>query len=111
MKSGHVRTPETDSSTVFGRSTAQPAASNRAEKEAKHPEEASVKNTFIPQPPAAVSPDEAKFQEIYSHLKTVLLVSILCIAIVIILYYLEQQNDWVTTINTKMNNISKGWKW
>lgn len=44
------------------------------------------------------NPDKLKFQEILTHLKTVMLVSILCLAIVGSLYFLELKIHWVDQI-------------
>jgi len=55
--------------------------------------------------------DEAKSQEIFRHLKTVLTVSVACLLILTLLYYFERQYDWVNLINLKIKDVLANWNW
>lgn len=55
--------------------------------------------------------DKAKSREIYSHLRTVITVSISCLVILGALYYFERQHDWVNGINLHIKGAMDNWNW
>lgn len=71
-----------------------------------------ITNFGVSIPDSEVVPfEKAKSQEIFTHLGTVLTVSVACLVILGILYYLERQVDWVNMINLKINGIVSRLNW
>jgi len=107
-RSERARTPEVYNPAAAGSTTEiaplQPAWKTKPKKETPARDKFPTRLALSPS-------EETMFLEIYSHLKTVLLVSASCIAIVAILYLLERQIDWVNFINTRIKEGLAGWNW
>ncbi len=52
-----------------------------------------------------------KYEEINSHLKTVFGTSLICIAILFSLFFLEGKNHWVEKTNSGIKTFLANWNW
>lgn len=54
---------------------------------------------------------DRKRKEIIGHLRTVMLTSLFCLLVLGILYYLDQQNNWVNKLNSGAKDFLTSWNW
>ena len=83
--------------TVFSKFDSRELVADSAPEEKEEKTEAQDNRDAISEAPQYTF-DEAKHQEIKSHLKTVILVSVLCLVLLGIVYFLELKMHWVEQI-------------
>ena len=113
MKSGSVQAPTIAQKPQINESTAtiaaEPKLSYRKKAESKQQMNDEDKKALPVSVPMTF--EEIKSKEIISHLKTVLLVSLICLLMVGGLYFLEQKIHWVNDINLNIKGLIGGWDW